>query len=603
MANKFISIKNLRFLLHDVHNVSQLTNDFEYYKMHDKELIDIMLDTALQIADKELYPYFQEMDHTHVPEVKDGVTNVHPHIPHIVKVMAEGGWISATVPEEYGGMQLPLMVNLCAEMIFQAANNGAMFHSALTSGSAKLILSFGSDKLKAEYLDNMYSGKWLGTMALTEPGAGSSLSDVKTSAELVEDETYKINGHKIFISAGDNNFSENIVHLTLARIKGAPAGTKGISLFAVPKYRKDENGNLIDNDVTSAGAYHKMGQKATPAMHLAYGDKDNCHGYLVGEKNKGLKYMFQLMNGARIEVGVVGAAISSAAYYASLQYSKERTQGRKISDKDPNKAPVPIIQHADVQRMLLLQKAITEGSMSLILEAGRAYDLSKVLEGEEKNKAAMFLDLLTPIVKVYPSEEGIRSVSNGLQVFGGYGYTEDFPLEQMYRDMRITTLYEGTTGIQSMDLLGRKVMMNQGAAAMVFFEKVNQTIEEANTHDELKKYASILSEEIQKLQKTTMHLSSFAMKGEFELFLADANLYMELFCILTIAWQWLKQATVAKQKMLTDNPQGDDLKFYESKIHTMKFFFHYEVPKSYALNTRLMDTEVLTLVEDKELIV
>jgi len=597
MANKFISLKNLKFLLYDVHNVSQFTENYDYYKMHDLESFDFMLEAAHQIAEKELYPYYQDMDRNHVPEVTDGKTNSHPQVAKFIKSFAENGWMSANFSEKYGGMQLPGLVHLCAEMIFYAANNGACLFPGLTKGSAKLIESFGSDALKEEYLDKMLSGEWMGTMCLTEAGAGSSLSDIVTSAEEVRNGVYHIEGQKIFISGGDNNFSENIVHLVLARIKGAPAGTKGISLFVVPKFRKGENG-LVDNDVISAGVYHKMGQKAIPAMHMAFGDNKNCEGYLVGEPNKGLKYMFQMMNGARIEVGVLGSAISSAAYYASLQYANERSQGRDINNKHPDQPQIPIIEHADVQRMLLLQKAITEGAMSLVLEAGRAFDLSKVLEGEEQQRAAMFLDLLTPLVKVYPSEEGIRSVSNGLQIFGGYGYTDDFPLEQMYRDMRITTLYEGTTGIQSMDLLGRKALMQNGAAIKILFEKMTETIEEASTHQELKKYAEILGKEMQELQGITMHLAGFAMKGELKRFLADANLYMEYFCIITIAWQWLKQATVAKRKMVTSNPSADDATFFESKIHTMKFFFHYEVPRGQGLKTRLMDTETLTLCKD-----
>lgn len=598
MANKFISLKNLKFLLYDVHNVSQFTENYDYYKMHDIESFDFMLDAAYQIAEKELFPFYQDMDKNHVPEVVDGKTNSHPQVPKFLKAYCESGWMSSDFPEKYGGMQIPELVQICSEMIFQAANNGVTLFHGLTKGSAKLIMAFGSDYLKKEFMEKMLTGEWTGTMCLTEAGAGSSLSDIVTSAEEVSDGLYKIEGQKIFISGGDNNFSENIVHLVLARIKGAPAGTKGISLFVVPKFRKDENGNLVDNDVISAGLYHKMGQKAIPAMHLAFGDKNNCQGYLVGEANKGLKYMFKMMNGARIEVGLLGTAISSAAYYASLQYAKERTQGRDVNNKNPEDPQIPIIEHADVQRMLLLQKSITEGAMSLVMEAGRAHDLSKVLEGEEQKRAELFLDLLTPLVKVYPSEEGIRSVSNGLQIFGGYGYTEDFPLEQMARDMRITTLYEGTTGIQSMDLLGRKALMKNGAALKVLFEKMTETVDEANTHEELKKYADTLTSEMQQLQGITMHLAQFAMKGELQRFLADANLYMEYFCIVTIAWQWLKQATVAKRKLVTSNPDKEDVTFYESKVHTMKFFYHYEVPRAAGLKTRLMDTETLTMCKD-----
>jgi len=373
----------------------------------------------------------------------------------------------------------------------------------------------------------------------------------------------------------------------------------------VPKYR-EENGALVDNDVVTAGVYHKMGQKSTPAVHYVAGDNDNCHGYLLGEPNKGLSYMFQMMNEARLGVGLMGAAIASAAYYASLEYANERPQGRKISDHNAKDKPqTMIINHPDVKRMLLFQKAVVEGSFSLIMECARYADLIKATDDEAaKKRYNTLLDLLTPVAKTFPAEYGIRSVSEGMQCLGGFGYTTDFPLETYYRDIRITSIYEGTTGIQSLDLLGRKVMGTGGKSLQLLGEEIKALAEEASTYDDLKKYVGILQEKLQDLQKVTQHLGAIAMQGKHELFLADATLYMEFFSLIVIGWQWLKQATVAKKALVTGSPEGDQLKFYESKIHTMRYFYSYELPKTLGLATRLMDKdEVITVEVEKELIV
>ena len=598
---QYFSRRNVNFLLHEVFNVSELTQ-YPYYSAYDKEAFDMTLDAITQIADNIMYPAFKDVDRNQ-PELKNGKVTVHPKVKEYLKAVGEAGLIGARFSFEEGGQQLPEMIISCLGYIGMAANNGMMF-TGLSSGAAGLIISFGSDDLKKTYIEKMLAGKWQGTMALTEPQAGSSLSDITSTAEPMPDGTYRIKGQKVFISAGDHDACENIVHLMLARIEGAPKGTKGISLFVVPKYRQAEDGSWTqDNDVTSTGIYHKLGQKGVPAMHLTSGDRNDCHGWLVGEPHKGLSYMFQMMNDARIGVGMTGASIASAAYYASLEYAKERPQSRRLNEKSALDSPqVPIIQHPDVKRMLLMQKAIVEGSLSLLMEASRYTDLMHLSEGEDKEKYHLLLEILTPIAKTYPCEAGLVSVSNGLQVLGGYGFTEDFPLEQYYRDIRITPIYEGTTGIQSQDLLGRKMTMKGGKAAQLLFAEMSATIAEANTHDDLKPYAASLKAELGRLQEVTMSLMQYAMKGDTERFLMDATLYMEMASIIVIAWQWLKQGVVAKQAMLTQNPEGSELDFYESKIHTLKYFFHYEVPKTLGLAVRLKDTEVLTIMTEKELV-
>lgn len=561
----------------------------------------MVLDAALQLGDSVLFPYFQEMDRK-PPELLNGKVTVHPHVKTYLKAMGEAGLIGATAPFEHGGQQMPEVLNAAVGFILGAANNSITTFTGLTSGAANLILSFGSEELKQQFIPKMFAGQWQGTMALTEPQAGSSLSDITSSAEPTGAGHYLIKGQKVFISAGDHDQADNIIHLMLARIKGAPAGTKGISLFVVPRKRWEGQGNLVDNDVVSAGLYHKMGQKGTPALHLITGDHNGCHGYLVGEPHKGLSYMFRLMNEARLGVGMTGVSIASAAYYASLEYARERPQSRRLNNRDLSAPQTPIINHPDVKRMLLFQKAVVEGSLSLILECAKYHDLAKVSAGEDQEKYELLLDLLTPVAKTYPTEAGIQSVSQGLQCFGGYGYCEDFPLEQLYRDIRVTTIYEGTTGIQSQDLLGRKILMHGGKAATCLFTEIGHVIQEAGTHDDLKRYAHSLQNEVQRLQQVTTHLGTIAAKGNPEPFLSDATLYMELFSMITLGWQWLKQAVVAKKALLLNNPQGDELAFYESKIHTMKFFFHYEIPKTLGLATRLTDGEVLTIALEKEVL-
>lgn len=598
MAKHYHSRRNVNFLLYEVHNAEELCQ-LPYYADHNKETFDMTLDTATQIADNIMFPYLKDVDKNQ-PELVNGKVTVHPIVKDYLKAMGESGMIGADFSYEDGGAQLPVVVTSMVGYILMAANNGLMF-TGLTSGAARLITNFGSEELKANYVANMLSGKWQGTMCLTEPQAGSSLSDITSSAEPLEDGTYKIRGQKVFISGGDHDACENVIHLFLGRIKGAPLGTKGISLFVVPKIRLDGT----DNDITSMGIYHKLGQKGVPAMHLGFGDKkDDCIGYLVGEPHKGLSYMFQMMNEARIGVGIAGSSIASAAYYAALEYAKERPQSRRLNQKAALDSPqIPIIQHPDVKRMLLSQKAAVEGGLSLILEASKYFDYAHAsTDEEERKKYHLLVELLTPIVKTYPCESGMRVTSDALQCFGGYGFTEDFPVEQYYRDIRITPIYEGTTGIQSQDLLGRKVPMAGGKGMMLLAEEISKTIKEALAFDDLKKYALILKTEAERMQRVTMYLLGIAGTGDVERFLSDATLYMEFASINVIAWQWLKQAIVAKQKMLITSADSNDMAFYESKVHTMKYFFHYEVPKNLGLEVRLMDTEVLTIETGQEVV-
>jgi butyryl-CoA dehydrogenase len=569
------------------------------------ESLNLFIDSVKEFSDRELYPYFQEMDATPAYH-KDGTVIVHEQVQKVMLQSGELGIIAAAFDYEDGGLQIPFSALQAAVYIMDAANNHLPGYPSLTQGAAELITEFASQTLKDTYVSKMLSGVWGGTMCLTEPQAGSSLSDIVTKATPTDEGYYKITGQKIFISGGDNQFTENIVHLVLARIEGAPKGTKGISLFVVPKNRPKPDGSLEYNDVMTVADFQKMGQRGYCTTHLGFGDSDDCRGWLVGEEHKGLNQMFLMMNGARIAVGRGAAAIAMAAYRTSLQYANERPQGRKLSadgKKNPTEKQSLIIEHPDVRRMLLLQKAIVEGSLSLVMLASKYHDIvTTATSKEEKEKYHLLLEMIIPIVKTYPSEAGSESVDNGLQVLGGYGFCTDFTLQQYYRDIRISSLYEGTTGIQSQDLLGRKVTMHNGKGLELLAAEIMQTIMEASKDEELKGYAAALGDTLKLSQKVIGKLMPFAMKGNYERYLSDANLFMEYMSIVVVGWLWLEMAVDAKKE--GSNPDRKYSKtFYESKIHTMKFYFKYEVPKTNSLAASLMSDEVVTIKNDKEYII
>ncbi|MEO0044544.1 MAG: hypothetical protein RL329_3992 [Bacteroidota bacterium] len=598
MSDQFFSRRNIDFLLYEVLEALSLTQH-EYYSAHDRDTFSMVLDAATDIATQIARPAYVEADRKQ-PELVDGQVKVHPSIPVFYKMFSESGLLSAVFPNEWNGTQLPKMIAAALESIIGSANNPFVMYPDLTKGAAGLILKFGTETQKQAFLPQMLSGAWTGTMCLTETQAGSSLSDVMTMAHPQADDSYKITGQKIFISAGDQDFSENIIHLVLARIDGAPKGTKGISLFIVPKKRL-EKGALVPNDVESIGIYHKMGQKATPAMHLAFGNNNDCTGYLLGAANRGLPQMFLMMNGARLGVGMAGIHIGSAAYHASLQYAKERPQGRRLNEKGNLGEQTTIIHHPDVRRMLLSQKAIVEGGLSFILQCCKYLDLEKVAKDAETQKSYNdLLELLTPVAKTYGAEMGCVAVNHGIQVLGGYGYTEDFELEQLARDVRIMPLYEGTTGIQAQALLGRQVVGNQGRSLVAWYTEVAKDVWDAQDIESLKPYWQQQMDAMRQFQKVTNHLFILAKEGNMEVFLADANLYMEAFGILNVGWQWLKQGLTAHKALHNGTDLGDDKLFYISKMQTMKFFFHYEMPKLQGLSTRLMDKTQLTMFDAQQ---
>jgi len=595
---KYTNMEFLKFLLFKVHPIHQLFQ-YERFAHLNEEQAWMMIESAKLLADQAFAPYFKEMDAT--PAYYDGKGNVltHPALKKMIGAAAEQGWIGGSALFEHGGMQLPEMNFETAHHLFQAANNGVQGYLGLSAGAAGLITSFGTIEQLEQYVPKIYSGEWQGTMALTEPQAGSSLSDITTSAKPFSDNSYLIKGQKIFISGGQHEACSNFIHLTLARIEGAPAGVKGISLFIVPKFRPTKEGGLAYNDVYCAGDFQKMGQRGYATTHLSFGDNNNCIGYLVGEPHKGLSYMFQMMNGARISVGLCAASVAMAAYQASLQYCNERPQGRLPGEKDPTKPPVNIIQHADIQRMLFTQKAIAEGSISLGIECNKFYDLWHATnDSEEKNKYFLLLEILTPIVKTYPSEHGSRSAALAIQTLGGYGFTTDFPVQQHYRDLKIMSLYEGTTGIQSIDLLGRKVLMEKGKAFQLLLDEIQQVTNYAIQHESIKANAEFLNNEVSRLTWTINHLNKYLEVGKVEKYLADATVFLEMMSYTVIGWQWLKMATKAAELLKSDEITPSNRAFYEGKIHTCQFYFKYEMPHAAACAATLLDASELTFISN-----
>lgn len=601
MANQYVDLETLKFLLYKVHGVQEVL-DQERYADYDAASIEMLLNSVKDFSDKELFPYFRDMDENPA-HFKDGEILVHPQVNKYMKAGGEMGFISGGFPYEDGGMQLPSMVVNASAFIQDAANNHLPGYIGLTVGAAELITHFANKELNETYVPKMLEGTWGGTMCLTEPQAGSSLSDIVTSAT-PDGGSYKIHGQKIFISGGDYKGAENIIHLVLARVKGAPAGTKGISLFIVPKNKPNSDGSLTPNNVQTVTDFQKMGQRGYCTTHLFFGDKEESQGWLVGEENQGLKYMFLMMNGARIAVGRGAAAIASAAYQASLNYANERAQGRKLTStgkKNATEEQTLIINHPDVRRMLLLQKVVTEGSQSLVLLAAKYHDLSiSSADADVREKYRLLLEIMTPVVKTYPSEMGKTAVDNGLQVLGGYGFCADYVLQQYLRDIRISALYEGTTGIQSQDLLGRKVTMDNGKALQLLSAEIMNSIKASMAHESLEPYAKKLGAKLELTQEVLQSLMRFAKKGDYQRFLADATPFMEFFSNILIGWLWLDIAREAQNGLVTGSKENST-DFYESKIHAMEFYFKYELPKTTGLAEILMDnSQALTIGTDKK---
>ena len=576
MSETLLSSRNLAFELYEVLDAEGLTQR-ERFAEHSRETFDAAIGTARSIAENLFAPHNRKADE-HEPQYVDGAAVLIPEVKPAVDAFLEAGFLNATREFEAGGMQLPNLLSQACFAHFQSANAATTSYPFLTMGAANLIESFGSAEQKARFLQPMIDGRFFGTMALTEPHAGSSLSDLRTKAEPYADGSYRLKGNKIFISGGDHPLSENIVHMVLARLPDAPAGVKGISLFIVPKFLVNDDGSLgARNDVILAGLFHKMGWRGTTSTALNFGDKGECVGYLVGKPHAGLSYMFQMMNEARIGVGMGAVMLGYAGYLYSLDYARQRPQGRLPDGKDATSAQVAIIEHADVRRMLLTQKAYVEGAFDLGLYAARLFDDTQTLEIAEERKTALeLLDLLTPIVKSWPSEFCLKANELAIQILGGHGYTREYPVEQYYRDNRLNPIHEGTHGIQSLDLLGRKVAMNNGAALKQLIKLIQGSCQRAAAFDSLHSLRQPLEHLLARVSAVTLALLGDLMSGKINQGLANSALYLKVFGHLVIGWRWLEQAIHAEQGLAC----GDavDTEFYQGKLQAARYFLTWEVP-------------------------
>jgi butyryl-CoA dehydrogenase len=569
--------REIDFLLKEYLQLDELFKTARFAN-HDAETVAGLLDTAYAIAENEFLPFAAKADQQE-PEFVDGRVRLIDETATAVKAYSDAGFIAAAFDEDNGGMQFPWTVVQAAQAVFASANVGFYGYGMLTVGAANLLNAFGSSELRARFMPAMLEGRFFGTMCLTEPQAGSSLADIRTSAEPLQDGSYSIRGTKMWISGGDHELGENIVHMVLAKIPGGPPGVKGISLFLVPRKQVDDFGFCGEgNNIVLAGLNHKMGWRGTVNTLLNFGEGGECVGYLVGEPHRGLGYMFQMMNEARVSVGMSAAALGYSGYMHSLEYARSRPQGRPLTSRDPAQVQVPISQHPDVARLLLAQKAYTEGGLALTLYCARLLDDLKLTDDEqEKQSLESTLGLLTPIAKSWPSEYCLEANKHAIQVLGGYGYSRDYPVERLYRDNRLNPIHEGTHGIQGLDLLGRKVFLDKGIGLGQLLRKVREDCARVSVTPQLAGYAQLLAKATEDMIRVSSMLLADNDKGESERALANATLYLDSMGHLLIGWTWLRLARTALTAL--ESETGQDEGFYQGKLKACHYFCTYELPR------------------------
>ena len=588
-TSPLINQKNLQFLLHEVFPIEKLCC-YARFAEHEVSTFDAVIQAAHDLALKQFLPHNRLSDN-HEPEFDQGRVKIIPEVKTALDAYAAAGFPAALADSEDGGMQLPFSISLACDALFASANVSTMGYAMLARGVANLLKAHGTAEQQENFMQPILQGRFLGTMCLSETQAGSSLGDIKTLATLRDDGTYRISGSKMWISGGEHDLSENIIHMVLAKIPGGPAGVKGISLFIVPKYLVNSDGSLGErNDVQLAGVNHKLGQRGIVNTFLKFGEQENCVGYLVGPAHQGLSQMFHMMNEARIGVGVGAIMLGTAGYLHSLEYAKERRQGRHPEQKDPASPPVALIEHADVRRMLLQQKSYTEGALALAFYCAQLIDVrDNDTDKSRTREASLLLDLITPILKAWSGEWCCKANDLAIQILGGYGYTREYPVEQYYRDNRLNPIHEGANGIQALDLLGRKVLLENGAALQLLLKEIQNDIVRASSSEPLKQYADQLTEALHLVGKTTQLLITQMQAGNIRLSLANAAHYLAMMGHVCIAWMWLKQAIVAAGSIQS----GQD--FYQGKLQACRFFFIYELPqiKTHATLLQKMDDTTL----------
>jgi len=576
MQSVLLSRRDMDFLLFEWLGVDELTKH-ERFAEHSRETFEGLLDLCEQLAERYFATHNKKGD-TNEPSFDGEKVTTIPEVKEAWDAFAQADLLGIAMDERFGGAQLPVAVAQAAFAWFSAANVSTAGYIFLTMASANLLAKFGTDDQIESFLQPILSGRFSGTMALSETQAGSSLADVLTRAELQYDGTYRLFGSKMWISGAEHELTENIVNLVLAKIPGSAAGTKGISLFIVPKYLVNGDGsNGERNDVALVGLNHKMGQRGTTNTVLNFGEgaftpagKPGAVGYLVGEPHRGLTYMFTMMNEARLGVGMAAVSLGYTGYLKSLRYARERQQGRPLTAREPVTPQVPIIEHADVKRMLLAQKAYVEGGLALLLYCAKLIDIQHSSDSEEeRTNAELLLDILTPVAKSWPSQWCLEANSLAVQVHGGYGYTREYDAEQHYRDNRLNMIHEGTHGIQSLDLLGRKVRQRGGAGLMALGVAVGQTVTDgAALGGEASDQAIRLNAAWQRLVAVTRDIVAC---GDIEAAMANSVVYLETFGHIVVAWIWLQQVIAAH------GCSGD---FCDGKRQAARYFFHYELLKT-----------------------
>ncbi|GBC59509.1 acyl-CoA dehydrogenase [Desulfonema ishimotonii] len=577
MAQVIADRRDIDFVLHEQLEVGNFSKH-EAYAEFTKKTVDLIVNEARNLAVKEILP-LQKIGDEQGCKFEAGKVTVPQEFHKVYELFCEGEWLAMNEDPEWGGQGMPRAVSLAASDYFNGANYSFIMYPGLTHGAAKLVEAFGTDEQKRIFLKKMYTGEWTGTMLLTEPEAGSDVGALTTTAVKNDDGTYSLSGNKIFISSGEHDLTENIIHPVLARIEGAPEGTRGISLFLAPKFRVNEDGSLGEfNDVVCTGIEHKMGIHGNSTCSLTLGGKGQCIGTLLGEENKGMRAMFLMMNEARALVGQQGFGCASASYMNAVNYARERVQGKNLLQMmDPEASDVAIIQHPDVRRMLLKMKSLVEGMRSLIYYHGYLDDLKKLTDdADEKARYQGMLELLTPIVKGYITDRAFEVCSDGIQVYGGYGFIQEYPQEQLLRDCKITQIYEGTNGIQAMDLLGRKLGMNKGKPVMDLLGEMNKIIAAAKGIEGLEDFAADFETAVNKLGEVGIHMGTTAMSPKVLNAFSFAHPFMEATGDVVMAWMLLWRATIAAQKM--EKAKKKDKAFYEGQVKSAEYFIKAMLP-------------------------
>lgn len=578
MAQILVDRRDVDFVLHEQLKVDQFSKH-ELFSDFNRKSIDLILGEARNLAVKEILPTQADGDRIGV-HFDDGKVTVPDSFHKAWKALCDGEWIATTEDPEWGGQGMPRTVATAAGDFLMAANFGFVMYASLTHGAGKLIETFGNAEQKKRFLKKIFSGEWTGTMLLTEPAAGSDVGALTTTATPNSDGTYSIVGNKIFISGGEHDLADNIVHPVLARIEGAPAGTAGISLFIVPKIWVNDDGSLGEpNDVVCTGIEEKMGIHGNSTCTIALGSKGKCRGLLLGEANKGMRAMFLMMNDARLMVANQGLACASAAYLYALNYARTRVQGRHLLKMLDKEAPsVPIVQHADVRRMLMMMKVYTEAIRSLCYFIEFCIDsVATTSDAEEKTRLQGIIDFLIPIAKAYASERAFDVCSLGVQVYGGYGYIREYPMEQLLRDCRITSIYEGTNGIQAMDLLGRKLGQNGGRPIIDLGEEIRRGIAEAAENERTSAIAGKLEEALVKLEEVARHMGMTAMYGNLPVAAAHAHPFLEVCGDVISGWMLLWRARIAAEAIAAGRSLKDTA-FYEGQIKSAEFHSQVLLP-------------------------